>query len=310
MPSHPQAGRRRGSRRGTSAPAGWAERAPGRPLRTPAGRVVAWGSPSVHEVKIIPGSDSAKSSLQPAQKPGGGGRDAGRLCLPRGCVRRGGRKAWEADASPPSAFYSTKKQLQPNTTALLLPDGRGNPGGELPPLRSPQPPAPPGWLCCRRHRTGAPTGRARPALCRRLPTAARPRLPLPPRPCPAAPIASCPARSGLPGHPPCRGASRSHSEWARSAPPLNALRAVWVGFDCRRQNGDIFPPFYSFLPTFFSPRALLWMMEDPEGRPWVRAPRGQPALFRRAPGPVRGQKPPKNLRDIFVSEQGSFFKGF
>lgn len=45
------------------------------------------------------------------------------------------------------------------------------------------------------------------------------------------------------------------------------LRAVRVGFDCRRQNGDIFPPFMVFYPLSFSPGKGAVDDASPEGRP-------------------------------------------
>lgn len=145
------------------------------------------------------------------RSPRSGGRDADRLCPPRGCVLRGGSKAFVADASPPSALYTTKKELQPNAGALLLPDGHSNPDGELPSLCFPQHPVPPGWLCSRWHRTGAPTGQAWPALRRSLPRTARPAAP-----------AAAPA---LP-----RRTHRPRPALLRAArPPATAPMGLWPG---------------------------------------------------------------------------------
>lgn len=143
---------------------------------------------------------------------------------------------------PPLPSTPAKKQLQLNSRALLFPNGHGNPDEKLPFLRSPYHSVPPGWLCSRRYRTGAPTGWARPALCRRLPSTARPAAPAAAPVLPAGPIAHALASSGLPGHrlPPPRGSGRPlplisesiplHSEGTRLAQPLNAPAGRAGGF--------------------------------------------------------------------------------
>lgn len=214
MPSHPWAGRWRGSRRGTSAPAGRARRAPGRRLRTPTGRVLAWGAPSVHEVKIIPERHSAKP-----ESAAGGEALAVAAGTPAGSARRGDvsggerAKPGEANSSPPSALYPNRKQPQPKARALLFPDGHGNPDGELPSLRSPHHPVP---LCSRRDSTGARRGGHGRPCAAASPRRRGLRLLLPPRPCPAGPAAPAAAPRGCPGQ------GLPHSRETRSASPLNA----------------------------------------------------------------------------------------
>lgn len=213
---------------------------------------------------------------------------------------------------PPLPSTPAKKQLQLNSRALLFPNGHGNPDEKLPFLRSPYHSVPPGWLCSRRYRTGAPT--ARPAA-----PAAAPVLP-------AGPIAHALASSGLPGHrlPPPRGSGPAASSHIGEHPATKRGDTLSPAAKCpcgpcgwvlivAAKTVTFSHLLWCFTHSLFPQEKVPWMMQalrGARGKAVGEGPSGPACSFRASPGPRAGAEAPQNLRDSFVSEQGSFFKGF
>lgn len=70
---------------------------------------------------------------------------------------------------------------------------------------------------------------------------------------------------------------------------------------------------WCFTHSLFPQEKVPWMMQalrGARGKAVGEGPSGPACSFRASPGPRAGAEAPQNLRDSFVSEQGSFFKGF
>lgn len=223
MPSHPQAGRWRGSRR---AP---------RPLRAGPGQAgteaaaahphrpsFGVGNPQCVRNKNNTGETQCKTRVCSRRRsPRGGGRDAGRLYR-RGDVSGEAGEQGLGRLMLLLPLPSTPEKNNPNTMQRLC----SFPTAMAIPTRNfispfPVPPSAAGLALLQAAPHRGPDGRrlARRVLCRRLPSTARPAAPAAAPALPTGSIAPSPASWGLPGHrlPPSRGSGPA----ASLTPPLS-----------------------------------------------------------------------------------------